>query len=338
MTATNDLTEATSGSRIGDTNIAQTHEVPLWNLDPTRSCHHRRVNTLGASLTPLAGGHSGRTFVSEVAGERTVVRIYPPGEDRGAEAPDIDAAVLRLVRGLLPVPGVVDVRREDAAAGQPGLLVTSWMPGERGDVLLVGLDEEALARLGRSMGHAAATLAGMPMLRPGPFVDAGLGVGRFPVSDLSQWVEARLTDWSVADRSRLVTVAHDAQDVLDGMDRTCVVHSDLNPKNVLVDPVSLELTAVLDWEFAHAGHPWTDVGNLLRFERHPAYVDAVLDAWTAVHGGSADALLRGARAADLWALVDLAARADANPVAKRADVLLRAIADTGDVHAWREGR
>ena len=91
------------------------------------------------------------------------------------------------------------------------------------------------------------------------------------------------------------------------------MHSDLNPKNVLVDPASLELTAVLDWEFAHAGHPWTDVGNLLRFERHPAYVEAVLGAWTELRGGSAEVLLDGARAADLWALVDLASRAGAEP-------------------------
>jgi aminoglycoside phosphotransferase (APT) family kinase protein len=112
------------------------------------------------------------------------------------------------------------------------------------------------------------------------------------------------------------------------------VHSDLNPKNVLVDPGTGELTAILDWEFAHAGHPWTDVGNLVRFARHPAYVDAVLDAWTGLRGGDAAELLDGARAADLWALVDLAARAGDNPVADRAETLLRAVSDSGDPHAW----
>jgi len=292
------------------------------------------VTDLGASLTPLAGGHSGRTFAGEVAGDRAVIRIYPPGDPRGPQAPEVDAAVLRLVRGLLPVADVLDVRREDAASSQPGLLVTSWMTGERGDDLVAGLQHADLARLGRAMGHAAATLAGMPFLRPGPFVDPALTVGRFPATDLPEWVETRLTVWSATQRARLLVVAEAAQDLLDGMDRTCLVHSDLNPKNVLVDPVTLELTAVLDWEFAHAGHPWTDVGNLLRFERARAYVDAVLEAWTTLRGGTADALLEGARAADLWALVDLASRAGANPVADRAEVLLHAIADRGDVHAW----
>ena len=67
-------------------------------------------------LTPLAGGFSGETFVGAYAGERAVVRIYGPrSAGRGVDAPDIDAAVLELVRGLLPVPRVLEVRR-----GEPG--------------------------------------------------------------------------------------------------------------------------------------------------------------------------------------------------------------------------
>lgn len=287
-----------------------------------------------ASLTPLAGGHSGRTFVSEVAGERTVLRIYPPGDPRGPGAPQVDEAVLHLVGGLVPVPTVLEVRREEAGAGQPGLLVTSWMPGEPGDRLIGDLDDAGLARLGAGMGSVAATLAGMPMVRPGPYVDADLRIGSFPEGGLAEWVEQRLDAWTAAERAMLVPVAEEAQDLLDGVRRACLVHSDLNPKNVLVDPATLEVTAVLDWEFAHAGHPWTDVGNLVRFERQPAYVDAVLRVWTERHGGTPAALLDGARAADLWALVDLASRAGANPVADRADVLLRAIAADGDLHAW----
>ena len=145
---------------------------------------------------------------------------------------------------------------------------------------------------------------------------------------------ARLRHWPDAERVALAEVARRAQDLLDSVQRTCLVHSDLNPKNLLVDPGTLEVTAVLDWEFAHAGHPWTDLGNLLRFERHPAYVEGVLGAWTARHGGDHDSLLDGARAADLWALVDLASRAGQTPVADRSATLLRAVADAGDLHAW----
>ncbi len=118
--------------------------------------------------------------------------------------------------------------------------------------------------------------------------------------------------------------------LLDSVPRACLVHSDLNPKNLLLDPDTLALTGVLDWEFAHAGHPFTDLGNLLRFDRAPAFEDAVLTAYAARRGTPPQEALALARAADLWALVDLAARRTANPVAERADRLLRSIARSRD--------
>ena len=266
------------------------------------------MSELGTVLRPLEGGHSGRTFLGEVGGERAVVRLYPPGDPRGDAAPEVDQAVLRLVRGLLPVPDVLEVRHADAAAGRPGLLVTSWLPGERGDRVVARLsaagDADGLTRFGASTGAVAAALAGMPMLRPGPFVDAELTVGAFPDGGLDDWVASRLAHWPEAERTPLEQVARHAQDLLDAERRTCLVHSDLNPK------------------------------NLLRFERDPSYVSSVLGAWSTRHGGAVGALLDGARAADLWALVDLASRERRDPVVDRAATLLMAVAQAGDVHAW----
>lgn len=301
-----------------------------------------RMNDLGLDWHPLPGGHSGRTFVAAAGEERVVVRIYPPGEWRGDAAPEIDRSVLGLVRGLVPVPDVLEVRRPVAGEDVPGLLVTSFVPGERADLavdrLVAAGDADGLARLGRSLGDVAATLAGMPLLRPGPFVDAELRLGRFPTDDLIEWATSRLRGWSDARLDALSDACGPAQHLLDDVGRASLVHGDLNPKNVLVAPETLEVAAVLDWEYAHAGHPWTDLGNLLRLDRHPAYVAAVLDAWIAVRGGDPAVVLEGARAADLWALVDLASRAGENPVADRAETLLLAIAETGDVHAWPFGR
>ena len=70
------------------------------------------------------------------------------------------------------------------------------------------------------------------------------------------------------------------------------------------------MTGVLDWELAHSGLPWTDLGNLLRFDRQPVFVEAVLSAYTAFMPAVPDDLLDRARAADLFALVELAARRD----------------------------
>ncbi len=291
-----------------------------------------------AGLVPLDGGWSGETFLAEVAGERTVVRIYARPSTRGPAAHEVDAALLRLVRGLLPVPEVLEVRRADPAAGMPAILVTSFLPGVRGDLLLPTLDDAQLARLGSELGGVLADLGGMPMLTQGPFVDGALTIGSFGAIDgLPAWVEqheASLGWWTADELAGLHEVAVDAQALLDTVSRRCLVHSDLNPKNLLVDPDSLRLTGLVDWEFAHAGHPVTDLGNLLRFERGEVFTRAVLAAYVERRGGSVAEALDLARAADLWALVDLAPRRAQNPVAERADALLRAIARSRDPHAW----
>jgi aminoglycoside phosphotransferase (APT) family kinase protein len=283
-------------------------------------------------MAPLPGGHGGETFLAESAGERTVVRLYVArGARRGVEAPAVDAAVLRLVHGLLPVPDVLEVRRPDPAAGVPGLLVTSFLPGTRLDLLLPDLDEDARRTVGRRLGELLARLACMPLPRRGLFVDGDLGVEPLPAGDLVDLVgQARgataLATWPADEYDALLEVAERAQARLDTVTRTCLVHSDLNPKNLLVDPETLAVTGLVDWEFAHAGLPGTDLGNLLRFERDETLTAAVLAAYREGVPDAGERTLDDARSADLVALVELAGRRGENPVADRAHELLRAVA------------
>ena len=273
------------------------------------------MNPFG-SLQPLEGGWSGETFLAEAGGDRTVVRVFA-GLRHSPEAAEIQAALLRLVRGLLPVPQVLEVRRADPATGLPALLVTEFLSGVRGDLLLPTLDDAGLRRAGESIGRVAAALGGMPLLSRGVFADGDLTVEAFDL-ELPESLGA---------------LGEDAQALLDEETRTCLVHSDLNPKNLLLDPDTLAVTGVLDWEFAHAGHPFTDLGNLLRFDRQPAYADAVLSAYAELRGTPPERALALARAADLHALTELAGRAGDNPVAARAAALLRRITESGDAHA-----
>jgi aminoglycoside phosphotransferase (APT) family kinase protein len=294
----------------------------------------------GFGLVPLAGGHSGETFLAEAAGERTVVRVYGPRSEarRGPAAAEVDAAVLRLVRGLLPVPEVLEVRRPNPAAGTPGILVTGFLPGTRLDLLLPQLGAEDRRTVGRAVGTVLARLAMIAMPRPGFFVDGDLRTEPMPGGGLVAFVEARrrdsaLAQWPTPDYDGLLEVADRAEDLLDGLDRTCLVHSDLNPKNLLVDPGTLEVTGVLDWEYAHAGWPVTDLGNLLRFDRDEAFATAVQATYADGVVDAGEDVLTLARAADLVALVDLAGRAPENVVTERAAALLLAVARTGDLHA-----
>lgn len=292
------------------------------------------MDPFASSLVPLEGGWSGQTFLAEAAGERTVVRVYARPSHRGAAAHEVDAALLSLVRGLVPVPEVLEVRRA-AGDGMPALLVTSFLPGERADLLLPGLDASGLARLGRNLGVLLARLSAMPMLRAGAFVDSDLRIDPYDPADvdLTTYLSSLELALDPGERAGLDEVAEAAQADLDGVRRVSLVHSDLNPKNLLVDPDSLEVTGLVDWEFAHAGCPYADLGNLLRFERAPALVDAVLGEYAARLGEDPARALDLARAADLFALGELASRRGQNPVADQAYERLRAIGVARDRHA-----
>jgi hypothetical protein len=214
------------------------------------------------SLTPLPGSRSGETFLGQVGADRCVVRIYAAPRERGDAAAEIDAALLRLVRGLLPVPDVLEVRRPDPATGLPGLLVTSYVDGVRADELLPGLDDDGLARAGAALGDLAAALAAMPLLRPGRFLDGDLTVGPWP----------------------------DDRDP-DPATRCCLVHGALDPRHVLLDPDTLAARALLGWRAAYAGHPLTDLGPLLDGGLPHPFREAVATAYAARHGGTPEQLL-----------------------------------------------
>jgi aminoglycoside phosphotransferase (APT) family kinase protein len=224
------------------------------------------------------------------------------------------------------------------AAELPGLLVTSRLPGERLELLLPHLDEDQLARLGTELGTLVGRLGHMVQPRPGVFADRLLTLAEVPgeLRDLASWLDAHAVRLDETVVEGLRPVADATQDLLDETRRACLVHSDLNAKNLLVDPDTLEVTGVLDWEFAHSGSPWADLGNLLRFDRHPVLVETVLDSYRAFMPPAAvpDDLLVRARGADLFALVELAAREEEHEVVVRAREMLAAVARTGDPGAF----
>jgi aminoglycoside phosphotransferase (APT) family kinase protein len=294
----------------------------------------------GVEMTPLAGGYSGETFAVGSGDEAVVVRIYRRQPERAL----VDASLLRLMRGLVPVPGVVEVR--PASAGSPAVLVTERVPGVALDVVLreppPGLDWD---RLGLELGRMVGTLGGVPFLGPGFFTDTHLAVSAdgFP-HDLCEWAAhhretGRLASWAERDWAGLRDLVARAQDLLDtdagpGPGRAVLVHGDLNPKNILVDPRAAVVTGLVDWEFAHAGSVHTDLGNFTRFERDDRLVAPLVEGFVDAAPGHAQPSLEHGRAVDLWATIELAGRTSPNAVAELASRLLLEQARTGDLSAW----
>ena len=280
-----------------------------------------------SDLTPWRAAGPGRPSSPRPAGERSVVRIYRPGR-RDDAAPEIDAAVLRLVRGLVPVPDVLEVRRGTPAADRPGLLVTSFLPGERGDLLLPTPRRRRRAALGAQLGGLAR--GPRPACRPcaaGPFVDADLTIGDFGGGRRAAGVRRATRRRPALGTATCSTgsgaVAADAQALLDTVGRpaSCTPTSTRRTSSSTRTPSTVTGAARLGV-------------RPLRPPVHRPRQPAALRPPTRRTSSRAGRLVRPprrtpaealtlARAADLWALVDLAARRGENPVADRAHEHLR---------------
>lgn len=283
-------------------------------------------DAIAASAVPLTGGYGGETFAVSAVGEDAVLRLYLRDPARAT----VDVALLRLVRGLLPVPRVLDAKPE-GTPDDPPYVLTERLPGVSLETYLPAASDDQRRRVGEQLGELLTRLSGMPFLTFGGFTGPELAIEPFGIGELHQWF-GQYADHLVLSPSQvdnLYDVLSEAEDLAaDGVDRVCLVHSDFNPKNLLVDPETATLTGLIDWEFAHAGSPYTDLGNLLRFCTDPVLGGTVLDVVRRSAPGLGDRLQERARGADLWALIELASRAGTNPVATAARELLGRIADT----------
>lgn len=289
------------------------------------------MSDFAASAVPLTGGYGGQTYAVSAAGEDAVLKLYVKDPERAA----VDAALLQLVRGLLPVPRILDAKREGSAEDPPYVL-TERLPGVNLQLYLETAGAEDRARVGEQLGELLVRLSGMPFVTFGMFRGGDLAVEPFGSGDLEAYFESLDLGFGPERVAGFRKVLEYAGDVLaDGVDRVCLVHSDFNPKNLLVDPVTARITGLIDWEFAHAGSPYTDLGNLFRFCQDPVLAGAVLSV---VRGSGLDLgepLVDLGRAADLWALLELAGRSTEHEIAAAAHELVARMADTGTLAGGR---
>ena len=114
----------------------------------------RLRRAFGPSVTPLAGGRSGETFLADLDGEEVVLRLYARAPQRAV----VDVALLRRLRGVVPVPAVLDARVH-AEGDLPPYVLTARLPGERLDEALARVGEREARELGRAVGGVTLRLA-----------------------------------------------------------------------------------------------------------------------------------------------------------------------------------
>ena len=280
------------------------------------------------------GGFSAEMFVGTYFRERAYLRLYQRDPRRAV----IDLAVMRRLHGLVPQPQVLAAEPR-GVSGLPPYIVTADVEGQRADVLLDrGLPAARRQRVGAPVRAAGVGAARRPLRAArarGWTPTCASATGPSTCARLQAWFEHLEPGLAAAGLGRRSTpglrplVRAASQRLASAGERPAsLVHGDLNGKNLVVDPHTGRLRAVLDWEYSHAGDWAEDVGNLLRgADQGAAAGGAGAASWTAFRRGLVDALHAGlhergttstagfdddwlhrAVDLDLFALLELAAR------------------------------
>jgi aminoglycoside phosphotransferase (APT) family kinase protein len=224
------------------TSLLRTH------LGPDARCDAVERATSGNSqetwLLSIGGVASPRSLVLR----RTAVAGTLEWCDRGAEV-----AVLRAVRAAgLPVPKVW-WWEPDGSSLDRAYVVMDRADGAAPDLRDRGVCGELAADLGRRLAqlHGAA-VAPAVIDRPASTHDAD-------VAQLDAWTR-RARDSGVAPAITAALCGWLARHVRHDDTAPVLVWGDPGPHNVLTDPAG-RITALLDWELAHFGHPLEDLGG-----------------------------------------------------------------------------
>jgi aminoglycoside phosphotransferase (APT) family kinase protein len=211
----------------------------------------------------IQGGRSNLTYtVTDARGRRVILR-RPPLHGVLPSAHDV-AREHRIVSALeasdVPVPPLVGLEADEAVTGAP-FYVMRFVDG------LVVRDVAAAEGLDLATRRAAGedlvdVLGRLHAVDPD---EVGLGeLGRkedYLARQLSRW-HRQLTDGRTRDLPLLDEVHTRLSSDIPEQGPAAIVHGDYRLDNLMIDPASGRVVAVLDWELTTLGDPLADVGLL----------------------------------------------------------------------------
>lgn len=267
-------------------------------------------------MVEVAGGLTNTNLRLRLA-HRSVpllLRFY----QRSGDLAHKEMALCQMVAHRVRVPAYLHYAPENPVTGHAFALM-DWIEAKSLQDLFTHLDAEDLPKLGAALGRMLAAIHGFTYERFG-FFTADLGVG--PAMDLSgrglvDYLRFCLVEGpggerlgSGLTRELLAFAAEEGHRVEEWQATSCLVHGDLNPSNILIRPLAtggFEIAALIDWEYAFAGAPGFDFGNLLRppVDSVKPFIAALEDGYRAAGGVLPPDWRRIARITDLFSLADV---------------------------------
>jgi aminoglycoside phosphotransferase (APT) family kinase protein len=228
------------------------------------------------SVELLTAGKCNTNYKIKVSGhsESYVLRIHvrdPMGGER-------DRNIFRWIEERVPVPDVLYT----TTGSEPGAIsytVMRWVEGILFSDILASKDETAIAECAYDIGFTLANIGSFTFTRAGFFGPDLTIIEEIEEAGILAYFEQFLFKGGAGENlgtaltRRLWSFLKDNANYFKTLeDARSLVHSDYKGFNILVRQVEegWKVSAVLDWEFAFAGTPLIDIGNMLRYSHlHP---------------------------------------------------------------------
>jgi aminoglycoside phosphotransferase (APT) family kinase protein len=222
----------------------------------------------GAEFRRLPGGFMNANFVANIEGERFVVRVY----STDAATADRECDLLMFLSSTaVAVPRVLarcDIEQRPVA-------ILEFIDGVTLEDSLIGGGALG-AQIYRDIGAQLAHVHRISFSRTGfvgPKVTIGHEYDDFSIF-LRQFIDRTLSmlltrpdRLSLDLNRRFQRLVRDRWTLVsDAEPRRQLVHSDFNPKNLMVGGRKDAVLAIIDWEFCLSGNGLADLGNFFRFE------------------------------------------------------------------------
>ena len=245
-----------------------------FELDEQRLVHYLSAHVSGLrgpmSVSQFDGGQSNPTYKLTTGNGVYVLRRRPPGVLlASAHAVDREFRVISALFGVgFPVPEPLVLCTDESVIGSQ-FYVMRYLPGRIfWDCTMPDLSAAERAEVFDSVN---ATLARLHSFDPQKLGLEGFGRP-------SNYFERQIARWSrqyeasrsadIPEMDKLIAWLPTAVPPDDG--RTSVIHGDFSFHNVLIEPTSGRVAAVVDWELSTLGHPLGDLTyHLMEWYRPP---------------------------------------------------------------------
>ena len=221
-------------------------------------------NSADLTIEQFRGGHSNLTYLLRY-GDRDVVLRRPPVGSKVATAHDMGReyrVLSALAENYNKAPRPIAHCTDESVIGAPFYL----MERVKGIVLRrkppkgLDLEPQTCSRLCENLVDTLAELHSLD------YKAIGLGELGRPAG----YIERQVTGWTKRYEKSKTDDIPDARSVARWLDenmptttRAALIHNDFKFDNLVLDPESLEVVGILDWEMSTVGDPWMDLGTML---------------------------------------------------------------------------